>query len=90
MVLSNAPIVLFAIDRNGVFTLSEGRGLERLGLQRGEVVGRQVAEVYKDDSAGARERAPRTPPASISARSTTSGRRRSRRHHAPIRTAMAS
>jgi len=51
MVLSNAPIVLFAIDRNGVFTLSEGRGLERLGLQRGEVVGRAVAEVYKDHPA---------------------------------------
>jgi PAS domain S-box-containing protein len=51
IVLSNAPIVLFAIDKAGVFTMSEGRGLERLGLQRAEVVGREVWDVYKDHPA---------------------------------------
>lgn len=47
-VVANVPVVLFAIDRDGVFTLSEGKGLEALGLQPGEVVGRSVADVYGD------------------------------------------
>jgi signal transduction histidine kinase len=43
-----APIVLFAFDHEGRFTLSEGRGLEAMGLQPGEVVGSLVAQVYRD------------------------------------------
>jgi diguanylate cyclase (GGDEF)-like protein/PAS domain S-box-containing protein len=39
-------MVLFAIDADGVFTLSEGRGLESLGLQPGQVVGLSVRDVY--------------------------------------------
>ncbi|MFL7791763.1 MAG: hypothetical protein AB8I69_06450, partial [Anaerolineae bacterium] len=39
-VISNAPIILFALDREGKFTLSEGKGLEALGFQPGEHVGR--------------------------------------------------
>jgi PAS domain S-box-containing protein len=44
--VEQAPIVLFAVDRNGIFTLSEGRGLESLGLKPGEVVGKSAYEVY--------------------------------------------
>ena len=44
----NAPIVLFAIDSDGIFTHSEGKGLEALGRKPGEVVGRSVSEVYGD------------------------------------------
>jgi PAS domain S-box-containing protein len=40
------PFVLWAVDNQGVFTLSEGRGLEVLGLRPGEVVGRSVFDVY--------------------------------------------
>ena len=47
-VVNSAPIVLFALDCDGVFTLSEGQELERLGLWPGEIVGRSVYEVYKD------------------------------------------
>ena len=47
-VMENTPVVLFALDRGGVFTLSEGRGLLALGLKPGEVVGRSVFEVYRD------------------------------------------
>src|SRR5262245_3891675 len=47
-VVSNAPIVLFAIDREGRFTLSEGRGLEALGLAPGERVGQSAFETYRD------------------------------------------
>jgi PAS domain S-box-containing protein len=47
-VVSNLPIVLFSIDRDGAFTMSEGRGLQALELKPGEVVGRSVFEMYKD------------------------------------------
>jgi PAS domain S-box-containing protein len=46
-VAENSPIIVFSLDRNGVFTLSEGRGLTKLGLRPGEVVGKTVFEVYK-------------------------------------------
>ena len=45
-VVSNVPMVLFAIDPDGTFTLSEGKGLRQLGLEPGEVVGDSVFEVY--------------------------------------------
>jgi len=47
-VVAGSPIVLFALDRDGVFTVSEGRGLASLGLERGQVVGQSVFELYKD------------------------------------------
>ena len=47
-VVSNSPIVLFATDAHGVFTLSEGKGLAALGLKPGEAVGRSVFEMYRD------------------------------------------
>jgi len=46
--VTNAPVVLFAIDREGVFTVEEGRGLSRLGLRPGQNVGRSVFDVYRD------------------------------------------
>jgi len=47
-VVEHAPIVVFAVDRDGVFTLSEGRGLESLGLKPGQVVGISALDLYKD------------------------------------------
>jgi PAS domain S-box-containing protein len=47
-VVANAPVILFAIDAHGVFTLSEGRGLTSLGLRPGQVVGRSAYELYQD------------------------------------------
>ncbi|MDZ7701228.1 MAG: PAS domain S-box protein [Halobacteriales archaeon] len=47
-VLSNAPLVLFALDGDGEFTLSKGKGLERLGLGPDEVVGQSIFDVYAD------------------------------------------
>jgi PAS domain S-box-containing protein len=49
LVVSNAPIVFFAMDANGVFTLSEGAALGALGLRPGEVVGRSAFELYAGD-----------------------------------------
>ena len=46
-VMANLPVIVFALDAQGVFTLSDGRGLEALGLEPGEVVGRSVFDVYQ-------------------------------------------
>lgn len=46
LVVANAPIVVFALDADGIFTLSQGRGLDALGLKPGEVNGRSVFEMY--------------------------------------------
>jgi hypothetical protein len=45
-VVANAPIVLFAVDRDGIFTLSEGRGLADLGLRPDEHVGQSYFALY--------------------------------------------
>ncbi len=43
-----APVVLFALDHEGIFTFSGGKGLDGLGLKPGEVVGRSVFDMYRD------------------------------------------
>ena len=48
-VVASVPIVLFSLDRAGVFTLSEGRGLEVLGVAPGSAVGQSVFERYADN-----------------------------------------
>ena len=47
-IVAKAPVVFFALDLSGVFTLSEGFALQKLGLQPGEAVGRSVFEMYRD------------------------------------------
>jgi len=47
-VVDNAPLVLFTLDGDGVFTLSAGRALETLGIHSDESVGRSVFTVYQD------------------------------------------
>ncbi len=47
-VVENAQAVIFILDRDGVFQLSEGRALARLGLEPGQVVGLSALELYKD------------------------------------------
>ncbi len=46
-VISEAQIILFALDKKGVFTFSDGKGLEALDLAPGQVVGSSVFDVYK-------------------------------------------
>ena len=47
-VISHAPLVLWANDKDGVFTFSDGKALENMGLEPGQVVGQSVFELYKD------------------------------------------
>lgn len=44
--IASAPMVLNAADRNGVITLSEGKGLASIGLKPGEVVGKTIWDLY--------------------------------------------
>jgi PAS domain S-box-containing protein len=47
-VVSGAPIVLWAVDRKGIFTLSDGAGLQTLGLEPEQAVGQSVFEMYAE------------------------------------------
>jgi two-component system cell cycle sensor histidine kinase/response regulator CckA len=47
-IVTKAPVVFFALDANGIFTLSEGHALQKLGLQPGEVIGQSVFKLYSD------------------------------------------
>jgi len=47
-ILNSAPLILWAVDEQGVVTLSEGKALASLGLQPGETVGRSVFDMYRD------------------------------------------
>ncbi len=47
-VVGSASLILFATDKNGVFTLCEGEGLKSLSLAPGELVGKSVFEAYAD------------------------------------------
>lgn len=47
-VISASPILLFALDEKGVFTLSEGQALQSLRLSPGEAVGRSAFELFRD------------------------------------------
>lgn len=46
-VISNAPLVIFQIDAQGIFTLSEGKGLARIGVAAGEAVGQSLFTLYR-------------------------------------------
>ncbi|MFO0582695.1 MAG: PAS domain S-box protein [Anaeromyxobacter sp.] len=45
-VLRSLPVVQWVLDRDGVFTHSEGQGLAAFGLRPGDVVGRNITDVY--------------------------------------------
>ena len=49
-VMAGAPILLFAVDASGVFTLSEGQALEALGEAPGEAAGRSIFEMRRDSA----------------------------------------
>ena len=48
-VITNAPVVLWTLDRDGVFTFCEGKALESLEKKSGELVGQSVFEIYRDN-----------------------------------------
>ena len=44
----NSPAIVYSIDSDGIFTLLERKGLEALGLEVGEIVGKSIYEVFGD------------------------------------------
>jgi PAS domain S-box-containing protein len=49
--LQHAPVILFAYDREGRVTVSEGAGLRAMGFKSGELVGRSLFDLYGDHPA---------------------------------------
>lgn len=47
-VINNLPVVLFTIDRAGIFTMMEGRVLEELGVTPGRLVGRSILTTLRE------------------------------------------
>jgi two-component system, NtrC family, sensor kinase len=45
-VISSAPLIIWALNSDGIFTLFDGQGLEILGLKPSQIVGASVFEVY--------------------------------------------
>jgi len=43
-----APLIIWAIDREGIFILSEGPGLQAVGLKPGEAVGQPIWTLFQD------------------------------------------
>jgi len=46
--VENVPVVLFVLDDDGTFTLSEGQGLANLGFESEEVIGRSFFDLLED------------------------------------------
>ncbi|MBD1806527.1 PAS domain-containing protein [Microcoleus sp. FACHB-SPT15] len=47
-VVTNAPIILYALNSEGVITLLEGKGLEALGQKSGQFIGQSAFELYRN------------------------------------------
>ncbi len=50
-IVTNLPIILFTINKQGNFVLLEGKGLKPLGLNPEEIVGKSVFEIYSQQTA---------------------------------------
>ncbi len=46
MVTENVPVIVFALDPDGTYTLARGRGLEDLGFEPGGAVGESLFDLY--------------------------------------------
>ncbi|MDH3641934.1 MAG: PAS domain-containing protein [Gammaproteobacteria bacterium] len=49
-VIENVPIIIYELDRQGVFKLSAGRSLAAIGLTGGEAVGSSMSDFFPKDS----------------------------------------
>lgn len=49
-VVSGIPVILFAIDKKGIFTLFEGKGLSSIDLIAQEGLGRSIFDFFKDQT----------------------------------------
>ncbi|WP_207431181.1 hybrid sensor histidine kinase/response regulator [Sabulibacter ruber] len=47
-VINGAPIILWAADQNGTFTMARGKGLSLIGKEEAQSVGSSVFDLYED------------------------------------------
>ncbi len=45
-IITFAPLVIWAIDREGIFTFSDGKGMEKIGLTPGRAVGKSAFALF--------------------------------------------
>jgi PAS domain S-box-containing protein len=45
--VNHAPLLIFAVDRRGVFTLAEGRALSQLRMSPNDIMGQSVFDLYR-------------------------------------------
>jgi PAS domain S-box-containing protein len=50
LVLENMPAVVWAVDTNGIFTLSQGKTLALLGLTEGDRLGKSIFGLYPEQT----------------------------------------
>ena len=46
--IHESDVVIFALDKDGIYKVSAGKGLQALGRREGEVVGKSIYDVYRD------------------------------------------
>ncbi|WP_437274466.1 PAS domain S-box protein [Sorangium sp. So ce375] len=51
-ITQSLPIIVWAIDREGIFTCHEGKALEGIGLQQGSHIGKNVFDLYASNPHG--------------------------------------
>jgi len=47
--IHESNVVVFGLDKDGIYTVSAGKGLSALGRREGEVVGKSIYDVYQDE-----------------------------------------
>jgi hypothetical protein len=47
-ILKDSPFVIFLLDADGCFLVSEGKSLARFGIEAGQIVGETVYGLYRD------------------------------------------
>lgn len=49
-IIEHAPVIIWSVDSQGTFTMSQGLGLSNINLRPGELVGKNYFDVYKNNS----------------------------------------
>ncbi len=47
-VITSAPVILYAVDNDGIVLMSEGKGLQAVGSAPNRIVGQSIFELYAD------------------------------------------
>lgn len=48
-IINNTPIVVWEVDKNGIFLFAEGRGLEQIRKGNEDFVGKSIFDIYNND-----------------------------------------